>query len=478
MSSLNRAQVCANGVNGLTGEYLLPPLNPTVVAARARRAADDPRQVTQLKKVHRKHTEPAYGLPFTVRPEDLARAGWAIVFSTEENDEVRAALEPLIAYRGGVVEQARFKRLDYQPGEEWAGWLRRHGTAPGNVDPEKVPYYLLLVGSPERIPFSFQYLLDVEYAVGRLDFDDADGYGRYVIALIDYYSEGHSTSRDASVAFFGTRHPHDGATQLSADWLVSPLAKSFAPGGRFERDVVGYRIETMIGEQATKSTLAELLGGTGSAGRPTLLFSATHGLGGWPPGHADQLARHGALLCQDWRGAGRISPGDYLSASDIGADARVHGLIAFCFACFSAGTPEFDTFAHISSEHPSALAAKPFTASLPKRLLSHEEGAALAVIGHIDRAWGYSFASGGESQLVPFQNAVGRILIGEPIGHAMKDFNERFAALSTRLSNLLEEIQLTGKIVSDEELARLWAERNDSRNYVLLGDPAVALKRV
>src|SRR5262249_21881065 len=169
---------------------------------------------------------------------------------------------------------------------------------------------------------------------------------------------------------------------------LTPLAKSFAPGGPFERDVVGYRIETMIGEQATKSALAELLSGTGPAGRPTLLFSATHGLGGWPPGHADQVARHGALPYQDWRGVGRISPTDYLSAGDVGADARVHGLIAFFFACFSAGTPEFDTFAHSPGEPPPALAPKSFIASLPKRLLSHEEGAALAVIGHIDRAWG------------------------------------------------------------------------------------------
>ena len=100
----------------------------------------------------------------------------------------------------------------------------------------------------------------------------------------------------------------------------------------------------------------------------------------------------------------------------------------------------------------------------------------MAVIGHIDRAWGYSFVSGGESQLLPFQNAVGRILLGQPVGYAMKDFNEKYAALSANLASLLEELSYNDRPNLEAGLARVWTERNDAQNYVVLGDPAAALK--
>ena len=37
------------------------------------------------------------------------------------------------------------------------------------------PYYLLLVGGPDRFPFEFQYELDLYRATGRLDVSDTPG---------------------------------------------------------------------------------------------------------------------------------------------------------------------------------------------------------------------------------------------------------------------------------------------------------------
>ena len=77
-----------------------------------------------------------------------------------------------------------------------------------------------------------------------------------------------------------------------------------------------------------------------------------------------------------------------------------------------------------------AIADKPFVAALPQRLLSHPKGSALAVVGHIERAWACSFdAAAAGAQIGPFRNFIGRVMSGEPVGHATKDFNERYAML-------------------------------------------------
>jgi hypothetical protein len=468
--------IYANGIDGRTGRYLLDPLPVADLAALGRRPSDDHDRDNWLRlaseSVSEEHRH--LGLRWDIDPEKVEEAGWAVVVSTAETTDVVDALGPLIRRRERQAGE-RCKVLDHRPGETWPVWLGRHGVGPGTIDPDKVPYYVLLAGRPGLIPFSFQFLLDVEYAVGRLDFDAADDYRRYAEAVVDYEETTAPPHGDA-VVFFGTQHAFDPATQLSADRLVRPLAGSFGPGGRFERTVGRGRTRIVLGEPATKQALAELLSGAGPLGRPALLFTATHGLGGWPPDHPDQRVRHGGLVCQDWPGVGRMDPAHYYVATDVPADARLHGMITFFFACYGAGTPHLDPFQHRPGVAPRAVAAEAFVAALPRELLAHPGGGALAVIGHVERAWGYSFIFGEEAQLVPFQNAVGRMLTGRPVGFAMKDFNERYAALSTHMSDVLEDIGY-GRVIPDSRLARLWTERNDAQNYIVLGDPAAASRQ-
>ena len=210
------------------------------------------------------------------------------------------------------------------------------------------------------------------------------------------------------------------------------------------------------------------------------MFTASHGMA-LKAGQAQQPTDQGALLCQDWPGFGRVSTNQYLAAADISDDASVRGLVAFIFACFGAGTPDTDQFLQDLGEASSApkLAPQPFVAALPRRLLSHPKGSALAVIGHVDRAWGFSIQplKSTGAQIEVFRNTLGYILTGSPIGHALTmDFGQKFATLSTELLSALSPSAPPENQLSDHDLVVNWIERNDAQNYVLLGDPLARIR--
>ncbi len=469
-------QIVFNGIDGTTGQYLLEPMSLGEAAGLAREKVVDAYVLDWLKGMWRTLSQPHLGLPFFVDPADYTQAGWGVVFHNEEDKAVTDALQPLIDHRKQrITDTNRCKILEYKTGEDWSSWLARNGVAAGNVDPKKVPFYLLLVGSPDRIPFSFGHLLDVEYAVGRLHFDTAAEYAAYAASVIDYEtSAAVPTSKEA--VFFAPRHAFDSATQLSADLLVKPLIEGDPSTGFSAITEYGeFRSRQLWGAQATKNALTEVFHTPAADKPPAFLFTAGHGMG-WPSGDPRQLNYQGALVCQDWPGLGQINADHYFGASDLTDDGRVGGMITFHFACYGAGTPDRDRFVHKPGQPPPVIAGKPFFSALPKRLLTHPKGGALAVIGHVERAWAYSIVTKNAGpQLIPFQNTIGRLMKGDPIGYAMKDFNERYAALSTNLSDLQEKISF-GQQVANQVLASTWIERNDAEGYVVLGDPAVRLR--
>ena len=480
-------RIVLNGIDGSSGEYLTPPLTVQQVSAYIQQEAGAGEPLGVLRPRHQRDTEDHLGVVELVAdPQDLAQAGWGVLFPATlpavELAELKAALKPLLDWRKEQAGAAYYKEYSgpdgYQPGDTVLDWLPRHGRSPADrADPAAVPYYLLLVGDPETIPYAFQFHLDVVYATGRLWFDPLPGqtraewlacYQRYAQSVVA--AETAPGFRPRRAAFFGVATPGDSATQRSAAQLVAPLVTQLT------KYCPDWRTDLVPPEMATKDQLGELLGGPAT---PSLLFTASHGMGFRLDD--DRQARHqGALLCGDWpgpdewRGRGRIPADFYFSADDVSADAQLQGLIAFHFACFGAGTPKFDDFGQ-GRGLGTQLAPQALVAPLPQRLLSHPQGGALAVIGHVDRAWTYSFAWNElQSQTDTFRDTLLRIMRGQRVGWATEYFNERYAALATSLSTMLADIQV-GRIPDDLQLSSLWTAHNDARSYVIFGDPAVRL---
>lgn len=473
-----------NGIDGDTGSYDLPPMTVEDLIKVIRGEAT-PENLNELRFRHQRKTAKHLGVKAGVNPNKLNQAGWGVIFPQylvaeeerqKEIEAIREALQPLLQWREQQAG-ARFEAWCQGTGKGFRvgadtknKYLARHGMGPGPADPDRVPYYLLIVGSPADIPYRFQSQLDVDYAVGRIHFETLDEYANYATSVVAAEKPG-AQQQARKAAFFSVANPGDAATQMSATQLTQPLSEKMRTAHR------EWTVQSYTPEQATKAALASLLGG---AETPAFLFTSSHGMK-FANGSPRQLPHQGALLCQDWPGEVWTQPipqDFYFAGDDLTTAADLHGLIAFFFACYGGGTPQYDEFVRQDrpGEAPARLeiAPHPFLAQLPAKMLGRSRGA-LAVVSHVDRAWSYSFDWGkAGTQTVVFESMLEHLLKGYPIGSAIEYFNERYASISVMLNDELEEIDF-GRNYDPFELAGLWTANNDARGYAIIGDPAVRL---
>ncbi len=398
-----------------------------------------------------------------VDPHRLDQARWGIICCRGKLRKLKERLRPLLDLRQKQVGR-KIKPLIYK-GETAAAFLKHHKETIGTIDLKKVPYYLLILGGPDEIPFDFQYQLSVNHAVGRLHFDDPDDYGRYAQRVREAETGEIILPRRATL--FSVENENDEATDLLARHLAAPLHQ------RLRGYVPDWEIDLWRRERASKSHLRRLIGGEDT---PGLLLVSCHGRP-MMLGHSWQRELQGALMCQRLaQGADRC-----FAARDVPRDADLRGQIGFLFSCYGAGTPVLDNFPQyeepeqVLDSDPAVLADPPFVARLPQALLSR---GALAVVGHVDRGWLLSFAwtsQGREINAVSsLEDSLKRLLLGDRLGHALRPLNRRYCALAAFLAQTLDRLR-HGVPVDLEYLGETWTAHHDARNFIVLGDPAVYL---
>jgi len=186
-------------------------------------------------------------------------------------------------------------------------------------------------------------------------------------------------------------------------------------------------------------------------------------------GAADQRERQGALVTQEWSPGQPVGAEACFTAADVPADADLGGLIHVIFACFGGGCPETDNYPDFGAQ-PKAIAPAPIVARLPQRLLTK---GALGVIGHVDRAWNFSFQSGaGLPQNQVLKGLIEGIMMGLPVGFSMDITSLQWGTLAAQLG----VVAGPGAAPVPAALANLVVARDDARNYVFYGDPSVRLR--
>lgn len=433
-------------------------LNPAREFGIAKRAQQHARRSRE-----RQHRE----LPSWIDPHDLSRAGWGVILPPRRKTHLADRLAPLLKRRK-TQAGSRYQEYTYRPGRSAEWFLKDKGETLGTIKPSKVPYYLLIAGSPEEVPFEFQYHLSLSHAVGRVWFPQLSSFRDYAEAVCRAERDGVELPR--KVTIFAVEN--DAVTRAIGEQLVPALKQLIADG------FPNWRLETLRGDEAWKSRLSRRLGGGKT---PGLLFVSTHGR--HAPEESDRDLVQGSLLCEPDPGAPVTDEPVLYGATDL-ADKPMdlHGLIACFAACYSAGTPKFDNFPHTGLAREAALetaprliSKKPFLASLPVTML---ERGALAVVGHVDRGWTTSFVwaleSGDVGTLYSLEDAVTQLLRGQRLGHALRPLTRRYSQLASRLAQMLD-VKRIGGHPDLHQLGFYWTAVNDARNFVILGDPAVYL---
>jgi len=424
-------------------------------------------------------------------PNDLQKQRWAVIAPEgAQGSKMLDAIQELVQLReaeqGAPVERYRMPPgLDAVQAKDWLieeCWKESKATI-------EQPLYLLLLGDLHQISAESQHALANEALVGRIHFADPDGktdlrgYAAYAEKVARFAREG--TPDSSPDMLFFVADDGTSATRAGEVKLIDPSLAA-AQEGRANSQFHAADVRKLSAETADDLLSA------GDGARPSVLLSVSHGLGPPRRGFAseeEQQRRQGALV---------FGRGEMLEAEQMKGQRFLPGGLWFYLACFGAGTPGTSAYhawlLDLAKENAfggdveAVLRSlpgpdqRPFVAALPQAALANPHGP-LAVVGHLDLAWTYSFTGAknrAESRKSRIFSALEVMVRGSRAGVALNKLLETYRETNDRLLQIhqrAKDARAAGQPDPTDPLewGHLWMQRNDLRGYVLLGDPAVRL---
>lgn len=403
--------------------------------------------------------------------------GWGVVLPERDDLDAHAksvaadapaAIQELVRRRGGAPV------LRYTPALAARGLLRRYERGGGSTEPGprgdrgtaagQIPHYLLIVASPAEIPWNFQYRLQTEAFVGRLDLDAA-GLENYVGALLDDWKR---SRRDVGKpVVWSVDHGHPDMTRLMRRTIADRLANAFQRDPEFA-DPGLY----LSDGAATAGKLVEAI----RRRRPAFIATTSHGAT-YPLDDPITLAGQlGALVDADH---------SLLGPKNLPTDWEAEGAIWYAHACCSAGASRVSAFQGLLSESStlgrtvqSLGQAGEISATLPKALLGHARPLG-AFIGHVEPTFNWTLYDAGNQETTT--SHIVRTLYNllhasarPTVGRALKQYYGYVASLLLQHHDAIAALQRHAPGAPDLAI-RTKLVATDLLSMVLLGDPTVRL---
>lgn len=403
--------------------------------------------------------------------------GWGVVLPDSDAppaDKARALDAPecvrtLIAARSNAPV---FRYVSTLP----PGILRRYApdgshTDPGlaglrGMDANAVPKFLLIIGSPTEIPWSFQYRLQLDAAVGRLDLDQA-GLEHYITALLGEWT-GAKVTRATPVVWAVDHGPQD-ITRLMRRTIADRLTKAFATDAGNEFAMQG---GALAEENSTGAALLDAL----VTRTPAFIATSSHGATGPLDAPKVMQAQLGVPVDRDHSA---------LPLKTLTDTWSPHGAIWYAHACCSAGCESMSSFAGVASSDSTlgqtltALGALGAQSTPLPRLLLGKASPARAFIGHVEPTFDWTLRDTRNGQTTTAH--IVEALYGQlhraakpPLGLAMQTYYRGVGGLWRDVANARDDVNAF-KAGAVDELRRLRLIASDLESMVLLGDPTVTI---